>query len=196
MTTEIKFLRLESFCMLCISCTWPLQNDCFDVLHDLLQPCSTLQGHVRGHQDLLFGVEELFILYIASALSLHANRFDVPHDLLWHLCTWSPCPWPPWSTSCGWRTFTCCTLHLLWIFMTIVLMSYMTYFNPALHFMAMSVATKINFLGLENLNMLHISSSLPLHANRLDVPHVLLWHLCTSSPCPWPPRSTACGWRT
>ena len=58
--------------------------------------------------------------------------------------------------------------------MLIVLMCYMTYFNPASHFMAMSVATKTNFLGLDNFYMLNISSSLPLHANRFDVPHDLL----------------------
>ena len=99
-------------------------------------------------------------------------------------------------SSCAWKTFACCTLHLLGLFMLIGFMCYMTYFNPASHFMAMSVATKINFLGSENFKMLHISSSVPLHANHFDVPHDLLQHLCTSSPCPWPPRSTACGWRT
>ena len=92
------------------------------------------------------GLENFKMLHISSSVPLLANRFDVQHDLLWHLCTSSPCPWPPRSTSCGWRTLTCCTLHLLWIFMTIVLMCYMTYFNTAFHFMSVSVATKINFL--------------------------------------------------
>ena len=63
--------------------------------------------------------------------------------------------------------------------MLIVLMCYMTYFNTASHFMAMSVATKINFLGLENFCMLFIASTLPRHADRLDVLHDLLPHCFT-----------------
>ena len=45
--------------------------------------------------------------------------------------------------------------------------------------MAMSVATKINFLGLENFLMLYFASTLPLHADRFDVLHDLLQHLFT-----------------
>ena len=54
----------------------------FDVLHDLLQPCLTLHGHVRGHQDQLLGLENFCMLYIVSTLSLHTDRFDVLHNLL------------------------------------------------------------------------------------------------------------------
>ena len=40
--------------------------------------------------------------------------------------------------------------------------------------MVMSVATKINFLGLENFSMLFNATTLTLHADRFDVPHHLL----------------------
>ena len=60
--------------------------------------------------------------------------------------------------------------------MLIVLMCYMTYFITGMHFMAVSVATKINFLGLENFYMLDIASTLPLHADLFDVLHDLLHH--------------------
>ena len=53
-------------------------------------------------------------------------------------------------------------------------MCYMTYFITAMHFMTMSEATKINFLGLENLCI--IASTLPLHADCFDVLHALLHH--------------------
>ena len=36
-----------------------LRADCFDVLHDLLQHCFTLHGHVRDQQDQLLEVGEL-----------------------------------------------------------------------------------------------------------------------------------------
>ena len=39
-------------------------------------------------------------------------------------------------------------------------MCYMTYFNTASHVMAMTVDTKLNSLGLENFDMLHLASSL------------------------------------
>ena len=52
-------------------------------------------------------------------------------------------------------------------------MCYMTYFITAMHFMAMSVATRINFLGQENFCMCFIASTLPLHADRFDVLHDL-----------------------
>ena len=60
--------------------------------------------------------------------------------------------------------------------MLIVWMCYTTYFNTASRFIAMSLATKINFLGLENFYLLYIASTLPLHAHRFDVPHDLLQH--------------------
>ena len=41
-------------------------------------------------------------------------------------------------------------MHLLCLSILIVSMCYTAFFNTASHFMAMSVATKINFLGLEN----------------------------------------------
>ena len=63
--------------------------------------------------------------------------------------------------------------------MLIVLMCHMTYFNTTSHFMAMSLATKINFLRLENFYRLYIASTLPLHADRFDVPHDLLQHCFT-----------------
>ena len=178
-----------------------LQNDCFDVLHDLPQSCftlhdhvcdhqallvgvgehllvvyciyfvpscwsfwcdtwPTLHGHVRGHQDQLLGVGELlhvvYCIYFASSCwSFWCATW--PTSTMLHT-SW-PCPWPPRPTSWGWTTFTCWTYHLLCLFMLIVLMCHMTYFNPASQFMAMSVATKINFLGLDNFYMMHISSS-------------------------------------
>ena len=63
--------------------------------------------------------------------------------------------------------------------MLIVLMGHMTYFNTASHSMAMSLVTKINILGLEKFRMLYIPSSLPIHADRFDVPHHLLQHCLT-----------------
>ena len=60
--------------------------------------------------------------------------------------------------------------------MLIVLMCYMTYLTTAMYFIAMSVATKINFLGLENFSALCIASTLPLYADRFDVLHDLLHH--------------------
>ena len=43
--------------------------------------------------------------------------------------------------------------------MLIALMCYMMCFNTAIYFMAMSEATKINFLGLGNFIMLYIAYS-------------------------------------
>ena len=60
--------------------------------------------------------------------------------------------------------------------MLIVLMCHMTYFTIAMHLMAMSMATKINFLVFENFSVLCIASILPPHADRLDVLHNLLHH--------------------
>ena len=57
--TEINFLGLGNFCMLHIACNLPVHADRFDVLHDLLQHCHVLYGHVRGHQDLLLEPEVL-----------------------------------------------------------------------------------------------------------------------------------------
>ena len=70
-------------------------------------------------------------------------------------------------------------MHLLCLFLLIVLMCHMTYFNTPSHFMAMSEDTEINFLGLENFYMLYIAFTLPLHADRFDVPHGLLQHCFT-----------------
>ena len=173
--TMINILRLENFHMLYISSTLPLHADCFDVLHDLRQHCFTLHGHVRGHQDQLLGVGELLnvehcIYFASSCWSFWCATW--PTSTLLHT-SW-PCPWPPRSTSWGWRTFACCSLHLLCLVMLIVLMRYMTYFNTSSHFMTMSVATKINFLRLENFCMLYIASTLPLHTDRFDVLRDLL----------------------
>ena len=52
------------------------------------------------------------MLHIASSLNLHANRFDVLHDLLQHCFT-----------------LQCCTFYLLCLFMLIVLMCHMTCFD-------------------------------------------------------------------
>ena len=70
--------------MLFIATGMTLHSDRFDVLHDLLEHYFPLHGHVRGHQDLLLWVGELFMFYIASGLTLHSERFDVLHDLLEH----------------------------------------------------------------------------------------------------------------
>ena len=51
--TKINFLRLGYFVMLYIAFNLPLHADRFDVLHDLLQHCYVLYGHVQGHQDQL-----------------------------------------------------------------------------------------------------------------------------------------------
>ena len=45
--------------------------------------------------------------------------------------------------------------------------------------MAMSEATKINFLGLENFSLLYITSLLLFHADCFDVLHDLLQHYFT-----------------
>ena len=63
--------------------------------------------------------------------------------------------------------------------MLILLMCYMTYFKTAPLFMAISVVTKINFLGWENFYMLYIASTLSLHADRFDVLHDLLQRYLT-----------------
>ena len=73
--------------MLYIASTLPLHADRFDVLHDLLQHCYVLFGHVQGHQGQFLGVEEFLLLQIASTFPFHANRFDVLHDLLQHCYT-------------------------------------------------------------------------------------------------------------
>ena len=171
--TKINSLGLEKFCILFIASTLTLLANRFDVLHDLLQHWFTLHGHVRGHQDQLLGVGELLhvvhcIYFASSCWSFWCVTW--PTSTLLH--TSCPCPWR--STSWGWRTFACCALHLLCLFMPIVLMCHITYFCTASHFMAMFVATKINFLGLENFCMLCIASILPLHADRFDVLHDLL----------------------
>ena len=59
MLTRVNFLGLENFCMLHIACNLPVHAYRFDVLHDLLQHCHVLHGHVRGHQDQLLEVGEL-----------------------------------------------------------------------------------------------------------------------------------------
>ena len=173
--TKINFLGLENFCMLYIASTLPLHTDRFDVQHDLLQHCFTLHGHVRDQQDQLLEVGELLhvvhcIFFASSYWSFWCATW--PTSRLLHI-SW-PCPWPPRSTSWGWRTFACCTLYLLCLFILIVLMCNMTYFKTTSHFMTMSVATKINFLRLENFCMLYIASTLPLHTDRFDVLRDLL----------------------
>ena len=60
--------------------------------------------------------------------------------------------------------------------MLIALMCCMICFNTAIHFMAMSEATNINFLGLGNFIMLYIAATLPIHADRFDVLHDLQQH--------------------
>ena len=85
-----------------------------------------------------------------------------------------PCPRPPRSTSWGWGTLSCYTLHLLCLFMLTVLMCYMIYFITAMSLMAMSKATKINFLRLRNFTMLYTASTLPFHSVCFDVLHDLL----------------------
>ena len=64
--------------------------------------------------------------------------------------------------------------YLLCLFTLIVLMCYMAYFKTTSYFMAMSVATKNNFLRLGNFCMLYIASTLPLHTDRFDVLRDLL----------------------
>ena len=56
-------------------------------------------------------------------------------------------------------------------------MCYITHFNTSSPFMNMSVATKINFLGMENFCMLYIASTLPLHSDHFEVLHDIL-QLC------------------
>ena len=127
--TKVNFLELKNFFLLYIAFTLPFHANRFNVLHDFLQHCYTLHGHVQAHQDQLprvggtsscctlhlfclfiltvlmccmmylntavpfmamseatkisiLGLGNFFMLYIASALHLHANGFDVLHDLL------------------------------------------------------------------------------------------------------------------
>ena len=114
------------------------------------------------------------LLYIASTFPFHAEFWCTEWPTLTLLCSTWPCPRPPRSTSWGWRTFTHCTLHLLHLFTLVDWMCCMTYINTSSPFMAMSMATKINFLGLENFYTLYIASTLPLHTDRFDVLHDLL----------------------
>ena len=60
--TKINFFGLEKFLVLFIASTLPLHADRCDVLHPILQHCFTLCGHVRGHQDQLLVVGELFLI--------------------------------------------------------------------------------------------------------------------------------------
>ena len=162
------------------SSTLPFHDDHFVVLHDLIQRFFSLHGHVRGHQDQLLGIGELLHVLHCIFFAFSCWLFwcaTSPTSTLLHT-SW-PCPWPPRSTSWGWRTFARCTLHLLCLFILIGLMCYMTYFNTASHFMTMSVPTKINFLGLEIFCTLYIASLLPLHTDRFDVLHDLLQHCFT-----------------
>ena len=63
--TKVNFVGLENFCMLMfIVSTLPINADCFDVLHDLLQHCLTLHGHDLGHQDQLLGAGGTFACYL------------------------------------------------------------------------------------------------------------------------------------
>ena len=115
-------IEIGNFWMLYIASTLPLHADCFDVLHNLLQHCFTLHGHVRGHQDQLLGVGEF--LNVVHCIYFASSRWSFwcatwPISTLLHT-SW-PCPWPPRSTSWGWRTFKCCTLHPLCLFMLILL---------------------------------------------------------------------------
>ena len=127
-----------------------------------------------------FGLENFCLLYI------HCTYFAFSCWSFWCaawptltlLCTSWPWPRPPRSTSWGWRTFSCCTLHLLCLFMLIVLMCCMTYFNTAIHFMDMSEVTKINFLSQEYLGKLTTFSSLlkwiPNASEKLFM-HLMPW---------------------
>ena len=70
-TTKINSLGLGNLIMLYVASTLPLHADSFDVLHDLLQHCYVLHGHVQGHQDQLLEVGELhhavYCIYFASS---------------------------------------------------------------------------------------------------------------------------------
>ena len=161
--TKINFLGLENFCMFFIASSLPFHADRFDVLHHLLQHCFTLHCHVRGHQDQLLGVREL--LHVVHCIYFAFSYWSFwcatwPTSRLLHT-SW-PCPWPPRSTSWGWRTFVCCTLHLLCLFTLIVLMCYMAFFNTASLFMAMSLATTVTCLDSDNTFMLSLIQLLPL----------------------------------
>ena len=117
---KINFLGMENVCMIFIVSTLPLHSDRLDVPHDLLQHCFIFHGNVCGHQDQLLGIRELFnvilcIYFASSCWSFWCATWPTSTPL--HT-SW-PCPWPPRSTSWGWRTSKCCTLHPLHLFMLI-----------------------------------------------------------------------------
>ena len=148
--------------MLYFASTLPLHADRFDVPHNLLLHCFTLHGHGRGHQDQLLGVGELLnvvhcIYFASSSWSFWCATWltSTPLHTSW------PCPWSPRSTSWGWRTFKCYTLHPLCLFMLIA--------SNVVHCIFYASSCWLP-------RMLYIASFMPLHADRFDVLHDTLLH--------------------
>ena len=122
------------------------------------------------------GLENFCMLFIASTLPLHADRFDAPHHLLLHYFKLH-------GHVCGHQDQLLGVGELLLVVHCIYFAS--SFWSlwcaawpimTAMHFMTMSAATRINFLRLENFCMWFIASILPLHADHFDVLHDLLIH--------------------
>ena len=110
--------------------------------------------------------------------------------------TWPTCPWPPKSTSWDWKTLKCCTFHLLCLFMLIVLMCNMTYFDTY----ALQVHVRGHQDQLLVVGELEHAAHCIFFKSSWQSSSCAAWPtstlLPTSCPRPWPPRSTSWGWRT
>ena len=89
-------------------------------------------------------------------------------------------------------------LACTYLYILIVLMCCMTYFYTAMHFMVVSVATKVNFLGLESILLSKFKVYCIYFASLCWLILCSAWPIatlqCTSWSCPWPLRSLSWLW--
>ena len=144
----------------------------------------------------ILGLENFCMLYIPSTLILHADRFDLPHHLLQHCLTLNGNVHAV-ATNINFLALE--NFCMLYIASTLPLHAdrFDVPHHHLLHYLTLHghvCGHQDQLLGVGELQ--NAAHSVSLHANHFDVPHDLLQHLCPSSSSPWPPRSTACGWRT
>ena len=87
--TKVNFGGLGNFIMVFIASSLPLHADRFYVIYDLLQNCYLnttmhLMAMSEATKVTFLGLGNFIMLFIAFALPLHADRFDVMHDILQH----------------------------------------------------------------------------------------------------------------
>ena len=118
-----------------------------------------------------FGLEKFLVLFIASTLPLHADRCDVLHALLQHCFTLHGH-----VRSHQDQLLVVGELYISYIASTLPI--HTVHFDVLhdllqlchMYLMTMSVTTKINFLGLENLNKWPIYFTCALHDVCFDAP--------------------------